>query len=101
MRFFASILKAASALALASASAAASAAAPPRAAPAPQLPRHASLGAAVADAAGGVKVTAIVPGSPAERWGIMVGDIATSVDGVGTANSAEFLKAVKTRSTGK
>lgn len=66
----------------------------------PALPRHAVLGAGVADRQG-VRVSFIRPGSAAERAGLKAGD---SIDSIGTTevhNAAEFVRIVKEEPAGK
>jgi pimeloyl-ACP methyl ester carboxylesterase len=60
------------------------------------LPRRATLGAAVADqAGGGVKVTAVVPDSPAARGGLAVGDVIRTIGSRPIAGAADFVAGVK------
>jgi hypothetical protein len=53
------------------------------------------LGAGTVDAPGGVKVTSIVPGQPASRSGLKVGDVVTSVGGDNILSVSQFIQAVK------
>lgn len=61
------------------------------ASPLPPLPRHAVFGAGIAQAAGGVRVTLVVPGSPAAQAGLRVGDTIRAVGGEPTTSVAGFL----------
>lgn len=58
------------------------------------LPRHAVLGAGVAEN-NGVRVILIKPGSAADRGGLQVGDVIVSVDSVKIQTSSEFVSRVK------
>jgi len=59
-----------------------------------QLPRHSVLGASVTDK-GGVRVTFVRPGSPAERDGIRVDDIVVSVANHSVPTAFEFVSLIK------
>jgi alpha-beta hydrolase superfamily lysophospholipase len=61
---------------------------------APPLPRRALLGAGVAAGANGVRVTVVVPGSPASQAGVRVGDTIRAIGGTPVASVAEFLAAM-------
>lgn len=58
------------------------------------LPRRGVFGAAVADDPHGVRITAIVPGSPAATSGLKIGDVLTQMGAHPVATPADFLKAV-------
>jgi alpha-beta hydrolase superfamily lysophospholipase len=55
------------------------------------LPRHSVLGAAVAEADGGVQISYLIPGGPAQSAGLHVGDIVTAVAGRAMRAPSEFL----------
>jgi uncharacterized protein len=57
----------------------------------PPLPRHALLGAALADGKGGAAITRVIPGSAAAQAGLAAGDTLTSLAGVVTPDTAAFL----------
>jgi pimeloyl-ACP methyl ester carboxylesterase len=65
-----------------------------------KLPRRAVLGAAVAEASEGVKITAVIPGKPAALAGLRADDIVTSIGTVPIHSVAEFLSSVKTQTAG-
>jgi uncharacterized protein len=58
---------------------------------APPLPRHAVLGAVLADGKNGTSITRVIPGSAAALAGLVAGDTLTSIDGVPTPNTVAFL----------
>lgn len=57
----------------------------------PQLPRHATFGAALEDRGGGAEISRVIPGSAASGAGLTAGDVLTSLAGVATPNTAAFL----------
>jgi uncharacterized protein len=57
----------------------------------PPLPRHAVLGAVLADGENGASITRVIPGSAAAQAGLVAGDTLTSLDGVLTPNTVAFL----------
>lgn len=59
------------------------------------LVRHSILGAGAVDAAGGVKITAIVPGQPASHSDLKVGDIVTSIAGDDISSVGQFIQIVR------
>jgi alpha-beta hydrolase superfamily lysophospholipase len=59
----------------------------------PLLTRHGVFGAAVAPAAGGVRVAAVIPGSAAATAGVQQGDVIRAIDGQPIASVAQFLTA--------
>src|SRR5262249_54052743 len=65
------------------------------------LTRHSILGAAVKDADQGLQVTWTKPSGAADRAGIRVGDVITSIDGEGVQGSAEFVLRVKRLRAGR
>lgn len=65
------------------------------------LPRHATLGASVGDAEGGVKILAVLPGTPAAKAGLRAGDVVTEVGSRPVANSAGFLAMIKAGPAGR
>ena len=60
----------------------------------PALTRHGVFGAAVAPAAGGVRVAAVIPGSAAAAAGVQQGDVIRAIDGQPIASVAQFLTAI-------
>jgi uncharacterized protein len=66
-----------------------------------QLRRHSTLGAGVAAAPSGVKLTSIVPGSPADGAGLRVGDIITLVGGKPVTSVADFVQLIKSGRAGR
>jgi hypothetical protein len=60
----------------------------------PALARHGVFGAAVAGAPGGVRVVAVIAGSPAAAGGVQQGDVIRSIGGIGTGTVAQFLSAI-------
>lgn len=62
------------------------------ASPIPTLPRHGVLGAAVVQSPGGVRVSAVVPGSAAAQAGLHAGDTIRAVNGAPIASVARFLR---------
>ncbi|HEY2474827.1 MAG TPA: alpha/beta fold hydrolase, partial [Candidatus Cybelea sp.] len=58
------------------------------------LPRHAVFGAAVTQAAGGVRASVVIPSSPAAQAGLESGDTIAALDGERVASVAEFLTAL-------
>lgn len=65
------------------------------------LPRHAVLGAAAAEADGGIRITLIAPGSAAERAGLQVADIVTGIGDTPVRTPAEFVSRVKAQIAGR
>ncbi|MCC6150304.1 MAG: PDZ domain-containing protein [Planctomycetes bacterium] len=55
------------------------------------LPNDAVMGVGVEDAPGGVKVTAVTAGQPAEKGGLKVGDIIVKIDGAAMASRDAFM----------
>jgi hypothetical protein len=53
------------------------------------------LGASVAPGEGGLKIDRIVPGSPAEKAGLKVGDLILMLDGAPVTTQAAFVKAIQ------
>ncbi len=53
--------------------------------------RCAALGVSLADAEGGASVTAVVPGSPAERVGLRIGDLIRRVNGERVLTAADVI----------
>ncbi|HEX5259809.1 MAG TPA: alpha/beta hydrolase [Sphingomicrobium sp.] len=66
-----------------------------------ELARRSVLGAGVAVAPGGVKVTAVAPGSPAFAAGLEPGDVIVTVGGAPVADPAQFVALVRGQSAGK
>jgi putative serine protease PepD len=61
---------------------------------------HAYLGVSVEEADGGVAVATVRSGAPAERAGVTVGDVITSVAGTSVSNSADLQKAIDAKHPG-
>src|ERR1700761_235041 len=66
----------------------------PCSAQSPTLGRRAVFGAAVADDPGGVRISAIVPGSPAANAGLKIGDVLTALGTMPVSTPPDFIKAV-------
>ena len=62
--------------------------------PLPRLARHGIFGAAVAQTPGGVRVTFVVPSSPAAQAGLRAGDTINAIAGTTVATVAGFLAAI-------
>jgi len=62
--------------------------------------RRGYLGAQVSDSQGELKVDRIVPGSPAEKAGLKVGDFINSLDGARVSTQADFVKSIQERGAG-
>jgi uncharacterized protein len=65
------------------------------------LPRHAVLGASIAETDGGVLITSVRPGSSADRGGLRVDDVIHSLGGHAIDNLAEFVSLIKATPTGQ
>lgn len=63
------------------------------------LPRRATLGAAVR-AENGIRVAAVLPGTPADRGGLKVGDVITAVGDTAESNVPQFLAHMKAEPAG-
>ena len=59
------------------------------------------LGVVAEDGEGGVAVSAVAPGSPAEQAGIQEGDVIRSIDGVAVADSAALGQAIAAHESGE
>jgi S1-C subfamily serine protease len=65
-------------------------------------PNHGLLGASIIDnAQGSVEVADIVPGGPAEKAGITVGDWITRLDSSQVSNASSLLEVLKPRNPGE
>ena len=62
--------------------------------------RHAYLGVGIASAAGGVRLTEVRTGTPAEKAGLEVGDVVTTVDGKPVTNASALSSAIDARKPG-
>lgn len=65
-----------------------------------RLPRHAVLGASVMEK-GGVRISGIRAGSPAERGGLRADDVIVSLDGREVQTPAEFVSRIKSEPVGR
>lgn len=61
---------------------------------------HTWLGVGLEDAGGKVRVTGVFPGSPAERAGLMKGDIIRTLDGEAVATPSQVKRAVQAHDGG-
>jgi membrane-associated protease RseP (regulator of RpoE activity) len=67
----------------------------------PPLQRHSILGAAAAEADAGIRVTAVISNSAAERARLRVSDIITAIGDHQIRSTADFLATVKALPAGK
>lgn len=64
------------------------------------LPRHALLGAAMEDGPTGPAIGRLLPGSAAERGGLLAGDVILSIGGNPTAQSADVVDTIRHEPSG-
>jgi putative serine protease PepD len=62
--------------------------------------RHAYLGVGIASASGGVRLTEVRSGTPAEKAGLQVGDVVTAVDGKPITNASALSSAIDAKQPG-
>jgi putative serine protease PepD len=62
--------------------------------------KHAYLGVAIRDASGGVALTEIRSGTPAERAGLQTGDVITRIDGRAVTNASQLSSAIDAKQPG-
>jgi putative serine protease PepD len=62
--------------------------------------KHAYLGVAIANGSGGVKVTQVRSGTPADRAGLQGGDVITAIDGQKVANATQLSSAIDAKKPG-
>jgi putative serine protease PepD len=62
--------------------------------------RHAYLGVGIANAADGVRLTTVRPGTPAARGGLQTGDVVTAVDGKAVGSAEELSSSIDAKKPG-
>lgn len=63
-------------------------------------PNDAVMGVSVEDGAGGVKVTAVTPGQPAEKGGLKVGDLILKIEGTAMLTRDAFMDYMRGQTPG-
>jgi putative serine protease PepD len=63
--------------------------------------KHAYVGVEIQGVTGGAKITKIVPGSPAAKAGLKVGDVVTSFDGKAVTSADDLTAAVSAANSGE
>jgi len=62
--------------------------------------KHAYLGVAIATTPGGVRLTEVRPGTPAENAGLETGDVITAIDGQAIGNASALTSAIDAKRPG-